>query len=292
MNAPPAAVTLIPERVRSLYRAMFSYQIEMPTRLIYERRVRDILRKLQGNRTDMLILDAGCGDGRHAPLFPNNAYVGIDVVNYGFHKWTGGNTSFCVGEIGNLPFEHHSFDLVFCSLVLQHVEDTRQTLCSLHRVLKPGGTLFISTASNWARLIGEMPRLFWHIEDPTTGHAFHYFDREDLSRHCRDAGFQGIQHERIDGAFSFLNDLIDTFLRFLIMKMRRETYSHSRTSTDVPKGPISAVQARRNTLKQTWRFVITPVLFVLKWLLINVEYGLDTALPLGISRTVAITATK
>jgi SAM-dependent methyltransferase len=42
-------------------------------------------------------------------------------------------------DIQNLPFEDHSFDVIFCNHVLEHVEDDQKALSELYRVMKPGG---------------------------------------------------------------------------------------------------------------------------------------------------------
>ncbi len=42
-------------------------------------------------------------------------------------------------DITALPFATASFDVVYCSHVLEHVEDDRAALAELHRVLRPGG---------------------------------------------------------------------------------------------------------------------------------------------------------
>ena len=43
-------------------------------------------------------------------------------------------------DIENLAVEDASFDVVICSHVLEHVNDTL-ALASIHRVLRPGGIL-------------------------------------------------------------------------------------------------------------------------------------------------------
>lgn len=42
-------------------------------------------------------------------------------------------------DICNLPFEDHSYDVVFCNHVLEHIEDDTKAMQELYRVLKPGG---------------------------------------------------------------------------------------------------------------------------------------------------------
>jgi len=42
-------------------------------------------------------------------------------------------------DIHQMPFASHTFDVVLCNHVLEHVQNDRQALSEIHRVLKPGG---------------------------------------------------------------------------------------------------------------------------------------------------------
>lgn len=42
-------------------------------------------------------------------------------------------------DICNLPFEDHSYDIIFCNHVLEHIPDDTKAMQELYRVLKPGG---------------------------------------------------------------------------------------------------------------------------------------------------------
>jgi len=42
-------------------------------------------------------------------------------------------------DIHAIPFEENTFDVIFCNHVLEHVQDDRQAIREMHRVLKPGG---------------------------------------------------------------------------------------------------------------------------------------------------------
>jgi SAM-dependent methyltransferase len=50
-----------------------------------------------------------------------------------------------VCDAHDLPFEDHSFDLVVCEAVLEHVFDPKRCAEEIHRVLKPGGLVFATT---------------------------------------------------------------------------------------------------------------------------------------------------
>lgn len=96
-------------------------------------------------------LDVGCGSGYNLIKAQEEfecKVVGIDPApgKHGVGRNTKQNFSkFKVykGYCENLPFKPNSFDVIFCSHVLEHVKDEHLSLNELRRVLKPNGTLII-----------------------------------------------------------------------------------------------------------------------------------------------------
>ncbi len=64
-----------------------------------------------------------------------------------------------------LPFPDRCADLVLCCDVLEHIEDDQQAARELARVLRPGGTAFVSVPAD--------PRL-WSGHDVAVGHVRRY----------------------------------------------------------------------------------------------------------------------
>jgi SAM-dependent methyltransferase len=113
-----------------------------------------------------LLLDLGCGAGRHAfESFTRGARVVAldrdaaelkDVVGL-FAAMadsgeagtaTGSFTAGVNGDACRLPFPDASFDRIIASEVLEHVPDDTLAMRELARVLKPGGTL-AATVPTW-----------------------------------------------------------------------------------------------------------------------------------------------
>ncbi len=102
------------------------------------------------------VLEIGCGTGTltiAAKLWvgTDGAATGIDIapemISAAVRKATrkGVEVFFQVGSIANIPFPENRFDKVICSFMIFHMpEDIRRKgLAEIHRVLKPGGRLFI-----------------------------------------------------------------------------------------------------------------------------------------------------
>lgn len=60
--------------------------------------------------------------------------------------------SLLVDDITNTTLEPESFDLVLCTEVIEHIADSPRVLRSIASVLRPGGTLVLSTPQRWCPL--------------------------------------------------------------------------------------------------------------------------------------------
>ena len=89
----------------------------------------------QGN-----ILDVGCGDKPYSFMFTAQRYIGIDLV--------GGD---CIASAENLPFKSEVFDVVLTTQVMEHIQNPTKAVAEIHRVLKKGGHLFLSTHGIWEK---------------------------------------------------------------------------------------------------------------------------------------------
>ena len=95
-------------------------------------------------------LDVGCGLGRNMKLLrdhqPDLQMVGLDVAEAAvLAARDEGFTSLCADASNEIPFSDASFDFILCGEVLEHVVRTDNLLRELKRVLRPGGTLVLTT---------------------------------------------------------------------------------------------------------------------------------------------------
>ena len=104
-----------------------------------------------------LVLDAGCGSGRHLrglAKLPGLKIVGIDrnpkdvedalVSLKNMPDAQSFDCQVMSADINALPFGDGFFDCVICSEVLEHIPDHEKALAELVRVCKPKGQLVVS----------------------------------------------------------------------------------------------------------------------------------------------------
>jgi 2-polyprenyl-3-methyl-5-hydroxy-6-metoxy-1,4-benzoquinol methylase len=108
-------------------------------------------------------LDAGCGDGRFLAALPSLGpvparVVGVDIADSILRTArrataiAGVEAELVRGNLERLPLGDAQFDLVVSIQVLEHLLDPAQGIWELARVLRPGGTLLLST-DNRARVV-------------------------------------------------------------------------------------------------------------------------------------------
>jgi SAM-dependent methyltransferase len=92
-------------------------------------------RFLQGHATPKRTLDLGASIGSYAALFPNR--VGVDI-----ERAAGVDI---VADAHALSFRDGSFEVVLATEVLEHLQEPQKAVDEMFRVLKPGGTLLLTT---------------------------------------------------------------------------------------------------------------------------------------------------
>jgi 2-polyprenyl-3-methyl-5-hydroxy-6-metoxy-1,4-benzoquinol methylase len=99
------------------------------------------------------ILDIGCGDGYYDDLIARSgaAVTGIDVnrgrLAVAHRRNASDRTEFRFMDAERMEFDDGSFDKVVSFCVLEHFHQDQRVLEHAHRVLKPGGLLFLSADS-------------------------------------------------------------------------------------------------------------------------------------------------
>ncbi len=144
-----------------------------------------------GVRENDLVLDAGCGFGRHSleylkrgarvfsldmdmesllktryVLAQLKEQIGPDASGFIVHS----------GDALNLPFRNDSFDRIICSEVMEHVTDDDRACRELARVLKKNGRIAITVPTIFSEAIYDC-LTFEYFATPG-GHVRKYFPKE------------------------------------------------------------------------------------------------------------------
>jgi ubiquinone/menaquinone biosynthesis C-methylase UbiE len=101
------------------------------------------------------VLDIGCGEGfitnEIKKTFPSFDVYGLDyavsAIKYAHKNFT--DVNFIVANAYHPPYQDHSFDIVICNNLYEHVPDPLYLLKQMGRVLKPNGVIIISTPSRY-----------------------------------------------------------------------------------------------------------------------------------------------
>jgi SAM-dependent methyltransferase len=152
-------------------------------------------------RNDFLILDIGCGGGRHY-YCDYGKVVGIDPV-LPLLQMAGkiyDEVYQCSGF--SLPFQDATFDYIVSTDVLGHVDpkDKDKLFAEFHRVLKPGGRavhcIEADSVSPWFRFAHKYPDLFHVSFVDRPGHIGLELPSEWRARFLRH-GFKEITFDRL-----------------------------------------------------------------------------------------------
>jgi ubiquinone/menaquinone biosynthesis C-methylase UbiE len=161
---------------------------------------------LLGDVRGLKVLDAGCGPGLYAEeLVAGGAeVVGLDaspeMVRLASQR-VGPPSTFRAHALGD-PIDwlrDASVDAAILALVIHHVDDRVGALRELFRVLRPGGTLVVSThhpVADWLRLGGSYFAVEKLDEVWNRGWRVHYW-RQPLTATCEEFARAGFLIERL-----------------------------------------------------------------------------------------------
>jgi SAM-dependent methyltransferase len=100
---------------------------------------------------DQVVLDVACGEGYGTALLAQVAQrvIGVDfdpvTITHAQTEYRRGNLKYVVGDARKIPLATGSVDVVTSFETLEHFAEQEEFLSEVHRVLRPGGLLLIST---------------------------------------------------------------------------------------------------------------------------------------------------
>jgi excisionase family DNA binding protein len=151
----------------------------------------DILKK------SMILVDLGAGDGfisRFTAPFVKKV-IAVDISGEMLRELrrkakSGGlrNIETLESDGRDVPLDDSSVDMVCANMYLHHIEQPELALQEMHRIVKPGGTVFL--ADFYEHSDGELIR---KMHDLWPG-----FNPDQLAASFRKAGFQEVRYETVD----------------------------------------------------------------------------------------------
>ena len=98
-----------------------------------------------------IVIDIGCG-ARRGPKIAcavASKVIGLDIsteaIVYCRRIWFAENLSYIAADARSLPLKNNSFDVALSFEVIEHIDNFNSYLDGIHRILKKGGVLIIST---------------------------------------------------------------------------------------------------------------------------------------------------
>ncbi|MBU0683906.1 MAG: methyltransferase domain-containing protein [Candidatus Omnitrophica bacterium] len=121
---------------------------------------------------EIKILDLGCDDGIRtmeiARKIGTREIYGVDIIEEQLMRAAQLGIKTTKTDLNQqLPFENNYFDLIHADQVIEHIAFLDDFASETHRVLKPGGTLIISTenGSSWHNIFAAI--MGWQIFSST-----------------------------------------------------------------------------------------------------------------------------
>lgn len=167
----------------------------------------DALRRSASKGRRGRALEVGFGSGIYLPVLAElyEEVIASDVEDAYLRHASAligkyANLSAIADDITHTKLPEASFDLILCTEVIEHIADSVSAIAGMHRLLKSGGTLVLSTPQRWSPLeltakaafmpgIIDLVRLIYREPILATGHINLMTDKQVTSQ-LEGAGFR------------------------------------------------------------------------------------------------------
>lgn len=118
------------------------------------------------------VLEVGCGEGYGTRLFSENVVkiIGLDVdkntIASAQKKYGSENCIFRLYDGLKIPYEDNIFDAVISFQVIEHIQDDKNFISEIYRVLKRNGIFILTTPNGTLRIKpGQRPWNRFHVRE-------------------------------------------------------------------------------------------------------------------------------
>jgi len=193
----------------------------------FRRFIDPVLAEVASGRTDLRIVDCGCGMGQNLPMLARHGRaVGLEVEPLAAAAGREFGLPIACADITRIPFPDSSFDLAVSFDVLQVVEPDMAAVREMARIVRPGGRVVLTVAA-FDVLSGDHAEV-WNEHRRYTPRTA----RELVER-------AGLAVERVSFAFASLFPLM-LAVRATQRLVRPFRSAPSHSDMDVPWAPVNA----------------------------------------------------
>jgi SAM-dependent methyltransferase len=193
----------------------------------FRRFISAVLDNVAGDRTDLRIVDCGCGVGQNMRLLePYGRVVGLELEPLAAAAAREFGRPIACADITRIPFADNSFDMAASFDVLQVVEPDVAAVREMARIVRPGGYVVLTLAA-FEMLAGDHAEVWNECRRYTPGTA----------RALAESA--GLEVERVSFAFAALFPLMFV-VRTAQRALRPFRARPSQLDTDVPWAPLNA----------------------------------------------------
>jgi len=189
-------------------------------------------RRLAELPTGARLLDIGCASGAFlAEAHARYRVVGTDISFDACQVAAERGIPVIVAEAAALPFPAGSFDVVTMWDTIEHLADPRAALSEVARVLRPGGTVALTTGDvrSWCRRLSGKR---WHLY--TLPEHRYFFSAVTLDQLLSEAGLRPVACKRDGGWYS---------LAYVVERLAKTLMGSARSVS-----PLLHSAALRNTM--------------------------------------------
>lgn len=194
-----------------------------------------LLEQRFGRRTDLMLLDIGCGTGAVAAELAWRGFIvpadsSAQALQYCRRRQL---QHLCCADSVRLPFRDATFDAVVALDLLEHIEDDHAAAAEIHRVLRPSGCLFVTVPAY---------RFLWSGHDLALMH-YRRYTASELRRLLTTAGLKPL---RLSYAVTVLFPLV------WLVRMRERRLKEPRSSVRPVPPWINRVLLATLELENAW----------------------------------------
>jgi len=177
--------------------------------------------KIKGMKPGTL-LDIGCSKGEFMFMMKNKGWT-VKGLEFSLKPPNLFNLDIHYGDLVTAPFEKESFDLITLWAVLEHVYDPKETLASINRLIKPGGSLVMLVTN-----FNSIPARFMRHDD-IPRHT-NMFTKKTITEMLNQTGFKPVKFYFDQEIFSgSVRGLLNYCVKLIAGEKKEEILAQCRT---------------------------------------------------------------